>query len=282
MSEINGNKPYETSNIEEGDMIISINNHYINSTEELIKCVNSSNGNSLNIEYIHDGTKYNTNISPTRTTSNEYKLGLWVKDGAAGIGTITYYEPNTQKFAALGHGIVDADTEKLISISNGEILTTSISSITKGDLGTPGQIKGNIINGQNLGIISNNTEFGVYGNLFNTTMLNINIDNQLEVALRDEIKVGAAKVLLTLEDNTRNEYDIQIEKIYKNNNCNNKSMLIKITDEKLLELTGGIIQGMSGAPIIQNGKFIGAITHVLVSDPQTRLCCFWGFNDKRI
>lgn len=181
-----------------------------------------------------------------------------------------------------GHGIVDIDTEKLIEIGSGELVTTTISSIIKGEEGTPGEIKGSIQDSQTIGNLSNNTEFGIYGRVTNTTFLNINTNEQLEVAKREDIKLGKAKILANIENGVRKEYDIEITKIFKNNNKNNKSMLIKVTDEELLELTGGIIQGMSGCPIIQNNKFIGAVTHVLVNDPKTRIWSVWRFDDKTV
>lgn len=242
MTEIEGQKPYKNSGIEEGDMIVKINEKEITCTDELINCVNNSNGEDLNIKYIRDGVEYVSNIEPIKTNTNEYKIGLWVRDGAAGIGTITYYEPQTKKFAALGHGIIDIDTEDLISISSGELVTSKISSIVKGEEGVPGEIKGSILNSKTIGNVGMNTEFGIYGNLTNTSELNIDIKNEIEVATRDEIKTGKAKILLNLENELRKEYEIEITKIYKNNNSNNKSMLIKVTDEKLLELTGGIVQ----------------------------------------
>lgn len=274
MTEIEGKKPYENSGIEEGDMIVEVNNKEVTCTAELISSVNEAGGEDLNIKYIRDGVEYVANIEPIRTEKNEYKLGLWVRDGAAGIGTITYYEPQTGKFAALGHGIIDIDTEDLINISSGELVTSRIASIVKGEEGNPGEIKGSITNGYTIGEINSNTGFGIYGNVTDTSRLNINNNNEYEVANRDEIKTGKATILLNLENEVRKEYEIEITKIYRNNNTNNKSMLIKVTDEKLLELTGGIIQGMSGAPIIQNGKFVGAVTHVLVNDPTSGYAVF--------
>jgi len=159
MTEIEGRKPYENSGIEEGDLIVEIDNKEICTTEELVECVNSSNGESLEITYIRDGAEYNTNIEPIETSNNEYKLGLWVRDGAAGVGTITYYEPSTNNFAALGHGITDSDTNKLITIANGELVTTNISSIVKGKENEPGEIRGTIKNQETIGEISSNTEF---------------------------------------------------------------------------------------------------------------------------
>lgn len=146
MAEVKGEKPYENSGIEEGDMIVKINEKEVTCTAELIESVNESNGEDLNIKYVRDGVEHITNIEPVKTDENEYKLGLWVRDGAAGIGTITYYEPSTKKYAALGHGIIDIDTSELINISTGELVTARIASIVKGKEGIPGEIKGSIVN----------------------------------------------------------------------------------------------------------------------------------------
>ena len=187
--------------------------------------------------------------------------------GLVGIGTATYYEPESGKIATLGHGIVDRDTDKLITLGSGEITTSTITKIKKGEKGNPGEIRGILNEEKIIGKINLNTGFGIYGTLNETNSLGINEANSVNVALKEEIKLGKAKTILALEDGIRKEYEIEIKRIYKNNNEDNKSMLIEITDEKLIEKTGGIIQGMSGAPIIQNGKFIGAITHVLVNNP---------------
>ena len=255
MTEIEGSKPYEKSGIKEGDLITYIDNEQVTTTDELVECVNNSQGKIISITYVRDGQEYQTSIEPVETQDNKYKLGLWVRDGAAGIGTATYYEPSTGKFAALGHGIIDSDTEKLISIESGEVVTTNVIDIVKGEKGNPGQIKGTVTSGQIIGEVYTNTEFGIYGKITSKNKLNIIEKNSLEIAKRSEIKEGEAKIILTLEDGIRKEYGIEITKIYKNNNSDNKSMLIKVTDENLLNLTGGIIQGMSGAPIVQNGKF---------------------------
>ena len=192
----------------------------------------------------------------------------------AGVGTVTFYEPSTKSFAALGHGIVDIDTEELINIASGEFVTTKILNITKGESGNPGRIQGTIDNQENIGIISKNTRFGIYGKVDDTHSLNIDYTKEMEVALRSEIQKGKATILCSLDNENVKEYEIEIEKIYVNNNYDNKSMLIKITDQELLEKTGGIIQGMSGSPIIQNGKFVGAITNVLVNNPEEGYAVF--------
>lgn len=273
MSEIEGMddtkyKPYENSGIKEGDMIVKIDDKAITCTADLISEVNNSLGNSLEISYVREGNIYDTNIIPAKTDNDEYKLGLWVRDAAAGVGTISFYEPDTGMFAALGHGILDVDTEKIVDISTGEVVTSNIVSITKGQKGKPGEIRGSIEKGKVIGKVYSNTEFGIFGKLNSISILKTNnVSKELEVLPRTEVKTGKAKIICTIENNKQEEYEIEIEKIYKNNNLDNKSMVIKVTDERLIEKTGGIIQGMSGSPIIQDGKFVGAITHVMVNDP---------------
>ena len=279
MSEIEGEdnkkyKPYENSGIEEGDRIIKINNTQIYSTDELIETVNLSKGKEIKVEYVHEQETKECSITPVKMNKNEYKLGLWVRDSAAGVGTVTFYEPSTKTFGALGHGISDIDTGELIDIASGEFVTTRILSITKGESGTPGKIQGTIENQENIGLISKNTRFGIYGTVDNLSGLNIDTSKEMEVVTRDEIKTGKATILCSLDNGIPQEYEIEIEKIFKNNNYDNKSMEIRVTDNRLLEKTGGIIQGMSGSPIIQNGKFIGAVTHVLVNNPEEGYAVF--------
>lgn len=259
-------RPYENSGIEQGDTIIAINNNEVSNTNELIEEVNNSNGNAITVKYEKNNETLETSITPVKS-GNEYKLGLWVRDAAAGVGTLTFYEPNTNSFMALGHGISDIDTEKIVDIASGELITASILTIKKGVKGTPGEIRGTIENGNNIGKIGKNTNLGVYGTVTNKNYLDISGIEEMEVATRSEIQEGKAQIICQLDNNGRKTYEIEIEKIYLANNTDNKSMLIKVTDKELLEKTGGIIQGMSGAPVIQNGKFVGAVTNVLVNDP---------------
>lgn len=279
MSEIQGkdfqkHKPYADSGIEEGDMIVEMNSKKISNTDELVETVNSSDGEEIQIKYVRNDETITTSIQPIKSEDNEYKLGLWVRDAAAGVGTLTFYEPSTGKFAALGHGIVDVDTGDIINIANGELVTSNLVAIKKGEKGTPGEIKGSIDSGVTIGNISKNTNFGVFGLVSNKNNLNLNGAKEYEVALRSEIQTGEAEIICELENEKKEQYKIEISKIYTSNNYDNKSMMIKITDERLLQKTGGIIQGMSGSPIIQNGKFVGAITNVLVSDPTTGYAIF--------
>lgn len=247
MSEISGidkrkYKPYENSGMEEGDMIISINEKAITCTAELIKNVNNCKGENIKVKYVREGKEFETSIKPIKTEQDKYKLGLWVRDAAAGVGTMSFYEKSSGMFASLGHGILDIDTEKLIDIAKGEFVESNIVSVTKGEKGNPGKIQGSIENKTAIGEVYKNTEFGVYGKIKNSSILNIDYSNELEVASREEIKTGEAKIICTLENNKKQEYSIEIQKIYLNNNSDNKSMVLKITDSKLLEKTGGIIQ----------------------------------------
>ena len=241
MTEIEGKKPYENTGIKEGDRIISINNEKISSTEDLIETVNRLQGKEISIKYIRNDIEQTTSIIPIKTEENEYKLGLWVRDAAAGVGTASFYIPSNGMFASLGHGITDIDTEELITISNGELVTTNIASIQKGEKGKPGEIRGSIEGSSKIGDVSKNTSFGIFGKITNISKLNIS-EKEMEILTRNEIKIGKAQIICELERGRKQSYDIEIKRVYINNNKDNKSMLIKITDEKLLEKTGGIIQ----------------------------------------
>lgn len=273
VSEIKGEdnkiyKPYEDAGIEQGDCIIEINQEQVETTDELIACVSKAKGKDLEIIYIKNGETLKTKMTPVKASKNTYKIGLWVRDAAAGVGTLSFYEPSTNSFAALGHGIQDVDTEELVDIVSGEFVTADIVDIKKGAENNPGRIEGTIEDSKQIGKIYSNTEYGVYGFTNNKNELNMTNIQEVEVASRSEIKAGKASIICTLENNVRKEYEVEIEKVYINNNENNKSMVVKVTDEELIEKTGGIIQGMSGSPILQNGKMIGVLTHVFVSNPQ--------------
>lgn len=267
-------KPYEEAGINLGDTIIEINGETVETTEELMACVSKCNGDKIEVKYINDGNILSTSIEPVKTEENTYKIGLWVRDATAGVGTATFYNPDTKSIASLGHSIQDIDTGKIVEIDYGEMVTADIVDIEKGKKDDPGKIEGSIENSVKIGNIYNNTEFGIYGEVTDTNRLQIDDFETIEVASRNEVKTGKASIICTLEDNVRKEYEVEIQKVYINNNENNKSMLVKVTDEELIEKTGGIIQGMSGSPVIQNGKLIGALTHVLVSSPDTGYAVF--------
>ena len=272
IEDLNNNliKPYEKTDIKEGDMIFEIDGKEIGDINNLKDVINNSGGKKVEIKLLREGkTIVVSNIIPAKVSDKEYKLGLWVKDAATGVGTLTFYEPESKSFALLGHGITDADTNSLIYIDSGELVTSKVISVEKGIEGKPGEIRGTILKQKTIGEVNKNTNFGVYGKLTDLTSLNINTLKTCEVALRSEIKEEKATILCASDSqNLVKEYEIEIEKVYLDNDYNNKSMLIRITDSELINKTGGIIRGLSGAPIMQNGKFIGAITNVLVSNPE--------------
>lgn len=193
MSEITGTnntkyKPYDGTGIEEGDVIVEIDDKEVKSTDELTSAINKSKGNNVEVTYIRNGETLTTTIIPIRTIDNSYKIGLWVRDAAAGVGTATFYNPKTKEFAALGHGIVDSDTDQIIDIASGEVVTANILSIVKGKDGTPGRIQGTIDGEPTIGKITKNTVYGIYGNLTNIGALLINNKNVKPIALREEIE----------------------------------------------------------------------------------------------
>lgn len=267
--------PCEESNIKEGDIITKVNDIEINKVTQLINLVNESQGKTLEIKCISkDNIEKEIEITPIEVDNHQFKLGLWARDVAAGVGTLTLYNTNTEEFAALGHGISDIDTENLIKIESGELVTTSIHSIIKGEKGKSGIMKGSLNDKKKIGEIYKNTSNGIFGKITDKIQIGIDYSKEISVAKRNEIKEGPAIILTQLDSDKVEQYNIEIEKVYTSNNSNNKSMVIKITDPKLLEKTGGIIQGMSGSPIIQDNKFVGAVTHVLLENPEKGYAIF--------
>lgn len=266
-------KPFKDTQIQEGDSIVAVNGTNINNTTDLIEIIQNSNGEKIEITYVSDEQEQKCEITPVKAKEGKYKIGLWVRDSAAGVGTVSFYNPKTDSFAALGHAITDIDTGDIIDPSYGEIDNVNIVSVVKGRKENPGKIQGSIKKDSFIGNIYTNTKYGIYGIIKNSSKLSIDYSKKMKVASRQEIQTGNAKILCNVDGSVK-EYDIEIEKVYLNNNYDNKSMLIKVTDEELLQKTGGIIQGMSGSPIIQNGKFVGAVTHVFVNNPEMGYAVF--------
>lgn len=261
-------EPYLSSNIERGDKIMKINNIPVETIKELVIVVNMSESNEVVIEYEKDG---NTLIETMATVKcfddGMRRLGLWVRDGAMGVGTLTFYDDKNEVYGALGHGISDYDLKELIDVDTGTLNIASVMEINKGTKNSPGEIKGLLNEKVEIGTIEKNNSNGIYGT-FSGDNSYFRGRQDVLVASKNEIKLGDAKVVCTVdEDNIPKEYDIEIVKIADNPNVSSKGMIIKVTDDELLEKTGGIIQGMSGSPILQDGKLIGAVTHVYLSDP---------------
>ena len=201
------------------------------------------------------------------SVSQKYKLGLWIRDDAAGVGTITYIRKDNLRFGALGHPVCDIDTGSIMPVSSGSVFKCNIVGYKKGAKGDPGELKGLFLrNGSVYGSLDKNYKSGVYGT-FNSEKIDFVNEREVEVADRTEIKSGKASIRCTIDGYEPQEYEIEIVKTYFQTGRDTKSMFIRVTDKNLLERTGGIVQGMSGSPIIQNGKLVGAVTHVFVSDP---------------
>lgn len=259
--------PSRSSNIRPGDIIFQVNQSRVNDISDLIKEIENSHGNAIALKYRRGSRIEQAQIVPVKSADDsKYHIGLWVRDSTAGIGTLTFYDPSSKRFGALGHGITDIDTGMLMPIKSGELLGSNILAVKKSERGFPGELKGIFAEGNKLGTISVNSELGIYGKLNNGAAGSIN-GNMYTVALRTEVKEGPAYILSNIDGKTVEEYKVEIQRVSRQNTNGSKGMVIKVTDERLLDTTGGIVQGMSGSPIIQNGKIVGAVTHVLVNDP---------------
>ena len=258
--------PSSAAGLKAGDRIISINSRPLSSAEELTSIVEQSGGNPLQIVYTRDGNKKETVLTPAYSDSEgTYKTGIYVKDSGAGIGTVSYIDPETLEFGGLGHGICEGDSGALIPISKGSVVDVTINGIKKGEVGAPGELRGYFNSGR-VGSLLVNNDCGVFGAF--AKIPNGLPSKPLSIALKDEIRNGKAYIYTTLEGCLPTRYEIEISNI-KLSETHGKCFTVKVSDKTLLEKTGGIVQGMSGSPIIQNGKLVGAVTHVLINDPTT-------------
>lgn len=259
--------PAKDSGIEIGDIILKADGKPINTTLELVSKIKSLKDGSMSLEIQRKENLIQKELKLIKESEN-YKMGLWVRDSTAGIGTLTFYHKDSQIFGALGHPITDSDTNTAFSIRKGDLLKSSILSVRKGERGNPGELKGLFINDkQSIGSITKNTKSGIYG-LLSEPIENPNYNVPMKVAFRNEIQEGKAKIITTIDENGPREFEIEIVKLLQQDKASPKSMVIKVTDEELLQKTGGIVQGMSGSPIIQNDKIVGAVTHVLINKPE--------------
>lgn len=248
-----------------GDYITGFNGQVIENKSELLNALQELNGDEIVLQLRRDEETLEVKIKPVECEPDQYKLGIWVRDNVQGLGTVTFLTGSSE-FGALGHGIHDTDTNILLSIAEGTLYKTSIHSIKKGENGMPGSMEGIIVyNGYNkLGTIEKNTDAGIYGTIEKIDDL-FTEQIPVQIAKKEEIEIGAATIRCYV-DNEIKEYDIQVTDIDYSEREVNKGLVIQVTDPELLDKTGGIIQGMSGSPILQNGKIIGAVTHVFVQD----------------
>jgi len=256
--------PATEAGIKQGDVIISVDGKKVNSNNDLQKIISESGGSPVDVQINRDGREITFELTPVFSEySRTYQVGMWVRDSTAGIGTMTFYEPSSGAFGGLGHPICDIDTGSVIPISSGEIVDVKINNVKKGYEGVPGELQGSFISGDAIGILNKNNKYGVFGSL----LIKPDTSKAIPMGLKQDVRVGEATILTTVDGTIPKEYSISIEKIDYRNNDTAKNMVIKITDKELLEKTGGIVQGMSGSPIIQDGKLVGAVTHVFVNDP---------------
>ncbi len=253
--------------LKSGDMILKAAGKRLKSKEDLMAAVEKNGSKPMDFLVERKGEAKMTQITPIFSREDCCcKIGVWVRDSTQGIGTLTFYDPEAGGFGALGHGVYDIDTKELMNIRQGQITHSSVKEIKKGEKGVPGELLGDVRGNTVLGEISKNTNVGLYGKVKEGNQKYFS-KNKIPIALQQEIQEGAASILTNIEGEKVEEYSVEIESVCRYSNNETKGMIVKITDEKLLQKTGGIVQGMSGSPILQNGKLIGAVTHVFVQDP---------------
>lgn len=261
--------PFEESNLKIGDRIVTINNQPIMTMEDIDSILTNPdyNGEPLNICAFRNGLEIKNTVTPVKEyISNRFKLGIWVREDATGVGTLTYIRTDNGRFGALGHGIYEGESSDYMQICDGEIYQCDVIGVNKGERGKTGELRGLFVAGKNAqGKIDLNNKYGVFGVINEDSILNNN--KTYKIGGRLTAKPGKAKILCSINGSVVKEYDIEIIKTNYQKNSNDRSMVIKVTDKELLEKTGGIVQGMSGSPIIQDGKILGAVTHVFVNDP---------------
>jgi stage IV sporulation protein B len=259
--------PGEDAEVKVGDIILEINGEPIKNMEEVKPFVEKAGKENepLKLTVKRGKETFNTKLRPAKDSKeNEYKIGLYIRDSAAGIGTMSFYEPESNKYGALGHVISDMDTKKPIEIHDGTIVRSSVTSIEKGNNGSPGEKQAKFsIKDDKIGSITKNSPFGIFGKLHEA----VSKEKPMSVGLSHEVKEGPAKIRTVVDGEKVEEYDIEIVSSIPQKFPATKGMVVKVTDPELLEKTGGIVQGMSGSPIIQDNKIIGAVTHVFVNDP---------------
>lgn len=252
--------------LEKGDYIKSVDGQQLENKEELVHHMENSQGETVSMCIERNGKEKKVSINPAYAVDGTYKLGVWVRDDLQGIGTLTYVKDDGA-FGALGHGVSDMDSSELLEIKDGELYSAEILSIKKGVEGTPGELSGVIVykDSEKLGTIHENTACGIFGTVSSECQEELDLE-WYDISYKEDIYLGEAKIRCSTGEDIES-YAIEIEEITMNSNEINKNFIFKVTDAELLEKTGGIVQGLSGSPIIQNGKIIGAVTHVLVNDP---------------
>lgn len=255
--------PAKEAGLQTGDVILAINGQTVATNSDVASLIERSGGEKLTISLRRNDTSMNVDLVPKKGSDGAYKAGLWVRDSSAGIGTLTFYYPTTGVIAGLGHGVCDVDTGELLPMLTGEMVRAEVLGITKSQAGTTGELKGRFTGQEKIAALLENCGKGVYGLCESGYQSN---NQPVTVAMRQQVKTGDAQILSTV-DGTVRAYDIKIVSVRLKDDDALQNMVIEVTDPDLLELTGGIVQGMSGSPILQNGMLVGAVTHVFVNQP---------------
>ena len=266
-SPVSGKTPASDAGLETGDIIVSAGQNKVTTNEDLVETLENMNDPEIQISFERSGEVRTAEITAVFDENvGRYRIGAWVRDSMAGIGTITFVDPESGVFGALGHGVCDIDTGNLMPFESGALMKSSVSAVRKGESGKPGELCGEFNLSSDQGNISANTSSGIYGKLYDDSLYS-DID-AVETCKKSEIECGEAKIYANIDGIERKCFDIEIMRVYNDDDGVMRDMMIRVTDPELIAATGGIVQGMSGSPIMQNGKLVGAVTHVLVNDPE--------------
>ena len=265
--------PAKDCGLKVGDVIVEAGGETIESTEQFQELVSASAGGELALEVDRDGKTLQLQAQGVETADGTVRLGAWIRDSLAGIGTMTFYDPANGVFGTLGHGINDTDTNLLMPLNVGAIMYSTVKAVKPGEAGDPGELRGEFCLQEDLGALYANTERGVFGTMESCAL--VEGQEAIAVATADEVTTGPAEILSNISGDAVERYAVEIERI-NSLSSPTQNFIVRVTDERLLEKTGGIVQGMSGSPIVQNGRLIGAVTHVMVNDPQRGYGIFIG------
>lgn len=255
-------RPAQDAGLREGDRILRINGKSVTDTGDMRSIIEENGASALTITIRRGEDTQEISLTPVQSRDGDFRIGVWIRDALLGIGTLTYYDPATGRFGALGHGVTGSDGDELMDIGGSVLVRSGVREVIRGQSGSPGELRGEFDQSCVLGAIEKNTGAGIFGSFTSPVHA-----EPVPLCPSDEVCEGAAQVLTCVEGDTAQLYDIRILRLYASEHGNLRNLLIEVTDPALLERTGGIVQGMSGSPILQNGRIVGAVTHVLVNDP---------------
>ncbi len=266
--------PAEAGGVQVGDVIIEAGGAEVKDADTLVRIFNKTQG-KVGLTLLRGGAKRFAEVVPVKDAADgTYKIGMWVRDSTAGIGTLSFYVMSTRGYGALGHAVTDVDTGSLLTVRDGEIIESNVLGVVQSTQGTPGEIKGTFTSiSKKLGGIEKNTEYGIFGHLYED-VVNPLYPNGVPMAYPEEVQTGPAQLLTTVDEKGVKAYDCEIIKLYPQTSAATKGLVIEITDKDLILKTGGIVQGMSGSPVLQNGKLVGVVTHVFLNDSLKGYCVY--------